>query len=613
MSNATAAKPEDQVAGLPAWKVILKTIQFRPGLWIGNLAAMLLLIGSFMLPGVLIREFFTLLTDEAAARLGLFALIALLFVSEIGGVAGIFGLILTNVPFFVHNLALLRGNMLRHILRRPGAHALPDSPGEAISRFRGDVFEIPLFALWLNDINGLLVSGVAALVLMFSVHVKITLFAVAPFIIVAFISNAATKRIEHYRRESRRTSGMVTGFVAEMFGAVQAVKVATAEESVLEHFKKINEDRMAMAIRDRVFHEVLHSIFRNSVNIGTGIVLIIASTEMAAGRFTVGDFAMFVFYLGFLSELTTFGGLLVARYKQIGVSVERMYRLMQDAKPETLVEFGPVYQDGELPKVEYPEKKEVDVLQELAVEGLSYTYPDGKRGIENAAFTIRRGSFTVVTGRVGSGKTTLLRVLLGLLPGDTGTIRWNGEIVDEPATHFVPPRMAYTSQIPRLFSETLRSNVLLGLEANDDSLDKAFHSAVLERDVTELESGYETKVGPKGVKLSGGQMQRTAAARMFVRDAELLVFDDLSSALDVDTERKLWSRFFDGTNATCIAVSHRRTALARADQIIVVKDGRVEDVGSLSELLDRSEEMRHLWHGESDTERNERTERENIT
>ena len=152
----------------------------------------------------------------------------------------------------------------------------------------------------------------------------------------------------------------------------------------------------------------------------------------------------------------------------------------------------------------------------------------------------------MITGRVGAGKTTLLRVLLGLLPMDGGEIRWNGEVVEDPGAFFVPPRSAYTAQVPRLFSNSLRNNILMGLDADDETLMQAIRQAVMEADLAELESGLDTQVGPKGVKLSGGQIQRTAAARMFVRDPELLVFDDLSSALDVETEQALWERLFDG-------------------------------------------------------------------
>jgi ATP-binding cassette subfamily B protein len=177
------------------------------------------------------------------------------------------------------------------------------------------------------------------------------------------------------------------------------------------------------------------------------------------------------------------------------------------------------------------------------------------------SFAVDRGSFTVVTGPVGAGKSTLLRAMLGLgwRADVSGVVRWNGVAIDDPGAFLVPPNAAFLPQVPQLVSDSVSDNVSLG------PMDEAAIVTALE--LAAMPDAADTLIGPRGLRLSGGQRQRLATARALVHRPELVVLDDLSSAVDVETEVRLWENLA-AAGLTVIAVSHRAVAFERADAII---------------------------------------------
>ncbi|MUL35001.1 ATP-binding cassette domain-containing protein [Gloeocapsopsis dulcis] len=591
------------------WQLLWRMILYTPRLYLADTILWLFIMGLPAIPGLLVREFFNTLTHDSQLNLSPQTLVALLLATGLARILAIFTGRVTKTQHRFTMSSLLRHNLLAQLLQRPGAQPLstnhkvdPVSPGEVLSYFREDANQVEDNVVGTNEILGEGVFALIALVILLSVNVWLTLFVFLPLVAIAIVIQRAETRIKRYRRASRQATQNVTGLIGEIFSSVQAIQVAGAEQPVLVRFRQLNQQRQRLMVQDQVFTAILNSILQNLVSLGIGLILLMTALSGSAIEISVGDFALFVYYLSFVTEFISSLGSFLALSKQTKVSFERMGSLVQDdgvVTATSLVAPQPLYLDDlwgqkpQLPLVVQPYRDAQSYLNELKAVNLTYFYPGTNQGIVDINLTLQRGSITVITGRIGAGKTTLLRVLLGLLPKQAGTIYWNGKEVTDPTNFFVPPRSAYTPQVPQLFSGTLQENITLGWQQGN--IEQAIALAAFDRDLATMPEGLETVIGNKGMRLSGGQLQRAAAARMFVHQPELLVFDDLSSALDIETEQLVWSRLFAASTAeatqhtpqwqpTCLAVSHRHAVLRRAGRVIVLAEGRVIAEGSFDEI-----------------------------
>jgi ATP-binding cassette subfamily B protein len=209
-------------------------------------------------------------------------------------------------------------------------------------------------------------------------------------------------------------------------------------------------------------------------------------------------------------------------------------------------------------------------------------HENGTVGAQDVDLVVERGELVLIVGPVGSGKSSLLRALAGIVH-HTGRLTWNGNPVDEPELFLRPNQVGYVAQLPRVLSGTVADNIQLGHAVDAAG---AVTTAQLEHDLAATGGGLQLLIGHKGTRLSGGQLQRLALARALAPRTELLIADDVSSALDVTTELQLWRALRDH-GVTVVGSTSKRAALSRADRVVVLIGGRAVAQGTWRELEDR--------------------------
>jgi len=555
------------------WRLAWRVSQHRPRLfWLGW--TLFVMFFTFpVLGGWLLGRGFSALEAGDHTRVYWFAAAALL--TDVCRMATIHAGALIWTRVWVHMQTLVRANLLTAQLASGGAEAgrPVGSSGEAITHFRDDVEDVTMFIDGLLDVSAGLVFTVLAAFVLGSIDAGAAAILMVPLVGVAIATRTLDNRITRYRATDRLASAAVGGFLGDVMSAATTIKVNGANTAMLNRLRTLVDARRHTAVRDRVLDDGVQAFAQGAADVGLGFVLLITASAMATGTFDVGKLAVFTAYLGWLSFLPRMVGRVMARRKQAGVAFDRMSALVAESDRRNIVQPRqlPVGRNEARPRIEATRPRRTP-LDQLEVRGLSTEYATGG-GIRDVSFTVTKGSFTVLTGPIGAGKSTLLRALLGLAEGaaSSGTVLWNGLEILDRAAFFVPPNAAYLPQVPRLISDSVADNITLG-DMPRDALMRALDLAAVRTDIDEMPDGTATLIGPRGLRLSGGQRQRVAAARAVVHIPELVVLDDLSSALDVETELELWANLA-AAGMTVLAVSHRAVAIDRADQVLRLDEG----------------------------------------
>jgi ATP-binding cassette subfamily B protein len=495
----------------------------------------------------------------------------------------------------------LRRDLFSRLLRLQPSFYVGHRRGDIVSRAANDISWVRT----LVGFGGLQVVNVSIAVAlagwkMVALSPKLTMMVLLPVAIGMALVQWAIRRLFWLSRRNQEQLGEISEHVLGSLQGIAAIQGFVAEDAFVERFEARNQDWLRISMKLAVIRATALPLLVLSGGVAMFALIAVGGPLVLAGSLTVGQLAAFTALLAVLLPPLRSMGWMLSVIQRGRAALERIFELMDAPVDRPEGDHGVESEPGRGP--------------EIVLDRLTFSYPDEPERIvlDDVSARLPAGSFVGLFGRTGSGKTTVLRVLARLYNPPRGAVRVDGaDILDLDLDHW-RRRMAMVPQRPFLFSDTVMANVALEEEPEMARLHEAMDRAALGSDLEQLPDGFETVVGERGIMLSGGQRQRVALARGLYRGGDLLILDDVLSAVDHETEARLVETLAGLARRpeapTVLIASHRLSALRHTDLVLVFDRGRLVDSGPHRELCERPGIYRDTWLAQragSDSERYE--------
>ncbi len=483
----------------------------------------------------------------------------------------------------------IRGDLFRHLLQLQPRFYAGHRTGDIVSRASNDItWTRAMIGFGLMQVVNTSVAITMTGWKMVSISPRLTLWTIVPIALSLAVVQLFLKRLFDLQKQSQEQLGEISDHVLGSFQGIATVQGFSAEPAFIQRLEERNHAWLMTTMRLSVIRSLAFPLLGLAGGVAIFALLYVGGPMAVTGPLSVGDMAAFATLIGALLPPLRSLGWMLSVLQRGKAALDRIFELLDE----------PV----DRPEGETPVPQISGVAPSVAIRGLNFAYPDepGRNVLTDVDIEVPASSVLGVFGRTGSGKSTLLRLMARLYDPPAGTV-----LVDETDINHLERaewrrRMAMAPQRPFLFSETIADNISLGMESTEDDVADAAAAAALEPDLKIFADGIDTVVGQRGIMLSGGQRQRVALARALLRQSDLVLLDDVLSAVDHGTEARLVASLRNtgqGREAppTVVIVSNRISALRHADSIVVLEEGRVVAQGSHAELIEEPGLYRDVW------------------
>lgn len=510
------------------------------------------------------------------------ALAAVLVVLTIGLVRGTAGMVLrcTAVATRAGFDATLREAVVERYDALPMSYHRAHPTGEKLAHATTDPEASSDLPARMPQVLGMTLVFLATAGWMLTVDPVLAVIGFAMVPALSLVNSAYQKRCAGPAAEAQRQLGRVAAVAHESFDGAFLVKTLGRDGAERDRFAaestRLRDAKIKLAVREWLMDTLVDLI----PNTTTLVILVVGAWRVSSGALTVGPLVSFVTLFAVLGVPLSLIGNVLAHVPSVLAGYGRVQTVLGETPPPAVADPQPL-PDGPL---------------DLRVHGLGFAYPDGPAVLSDVSFEVPAGATVAITGSTGSGKSTLLLALAGLLPPTGGTVLLNGVDLYRVAAADRAAACAAVFQQPFLFAGTLVQNVLLDFDttptdtapadADRERLDEALRLARADALVDGQPDGLATRVGERGVTLSGGEQQRVALARALVRRPRVLLLDEATSAVDATTRQEIMSGLATSLpSTTTIVVTSSAATLALADSVVYLDGGRIAGVGTHAELL----------------------------